>query len=1140
MAGRGRALEALDRALPEGGDAQSLVLVAGEPGIGKTRLVSEFAGHAHRAGSIVLYGRSTDGPDPPYRPFAEALEHYLRHAPQELVAQEEADLRELARIVPAARDRLPGMDLAPRAAVEADRFVLFAAATSIFRRAAEAAPLVLILEDLHWADEGSLLLLRHLMSGPAEIPVLTVGTYRPTDRGPESPLSRALADLTRDRHVSRLELEALSREDGLLLLTEIAGRGLKGFDAEVAGELHRESGGNPLFLSELVRAMVTAGGIREEEGRWTIKGNLRSVRLPATLTDLIKERVVALGSEVSEALAAASIIGEEFDPELVEVALGKTSGQMAPAWDAAERTGLVVEPDAGGLAFNHPLVERALYEGLGPRHRGALHRSMAEAMESRGREADAPEIARHWAEAAPEDPERACAWAARAGQYALDHFDASAAVEWYGRALKLRQACGSDEAGRCELLVGLGAAQRQHGGPEFRDTLLEAARLAERLGSDELLIAAVLLNNRGFASTFGGVDAERVAMLEAALRAAGEADTRERALLLATLGVELTYSGDLERRVEMSSEAVAIARRLGDRSALATSLTLRSIAIWTPETLEERLAATAEAVRLADERGDPWSQFHATHWRFASLLQAGAVMEAADVAERERKLSGRLGDPTSRWISTFDNATLAIVAGRLDEAEELAQRAAGIVTGSGYGLPMFTSQLTSIRYEQGRLSELQPLIAQVVAENPRIPAFRAILALSYVEGDLHDRARDLLAEDLRTGFADVEADPTWLAAHALYAHVAADLGGRRAAAALYERLEPWSDQIVYVGAGAWGDVDHALGRLATVTGELDVAEQHLASALDRSARIGAPIWTARAQLDTARMLVDRGGAGDQQRAGELLSDAIRGAGRLGAATVERRARSLSDHQRAMEIAGSRGPSGRRLHMRAVQTPPAPEPAAVAGTPPGAHESSGGTLERQGDYWVMRLDGSEVRLRESKGITYLAQLLANAGLEIHAVDLQSGENGRESSAVATDPELAVRAAGSEDAGVVLDAEAKRRYRARVEELRDQIEEAERFNDLERASRAREELEFVGRELAAAVGIGGRDRKAASQAERARVNVTRALRGTVKRIADHDAALGGHLEASVQTGVFCVYAPPPGQAVEWKITRGPAGP
>lgn len=1131
MAGREASLSALESELARSHGGKRLVLVGGEPGTGKTRLVAEFAAAAHADGAVVLHGRTSDGPDPPYRPFAEALGHLVAHASDDALA----GVRELAGVVPEADRRLGWARAHHRGAVEADQLVLFGAITALLERASREAPLVLVLEDLHWADEGALLMLRHLMTGPSEIAGLVLGTFRSTELAGDGPLAHALAALDRERDVSRVELTALSRADTASLLRDLLGPGDTDGAAELASSLHREAAGNPLFFTELVRTLLDSGSLRREDGEWVLDGGLGTTGLPGSLVGVVRQRVATLGRRAVDTLDTAAVVGQEFDPEVVERALGQDPGETHAIWDGAQRAGLVVEADGGRLAFGHPLVRRALYGELGSRHRGRLHRRVAEVLEPRGHEGDAAELARHWVSAVPADLARAEQWAARAGRYALDRFDARAAAGWYGQALELRDRRGGDGGrGRCELLIGLGAAQRQVGDPGFRESLLAASRLANHLGDEGLLVDAALLSSRGFASASGQVDEERVAILDAALRVVGGADSRERALLLATLATELTFSGELERRIGLSDEAVAIARRLGDPGALAHVLTVRFIALWVPDTLGERLANATEAVGLSDELGDAWAQFHAVHWRFAGLVQAGAFGETPAAAKRLEELARRLGDPTTRWISSYDRGMLAIIAGRLDEAERLAQEAVESASGSGPvdPVPMFTSQLTAIRFEQGRLPELQPLLARVASENTGIPAFRAVLALSYVEGDLHQQARDLLAIDATNGFAEIPADPSWLAAHALYGHVAAELGDRPAAASLYERLCPFADQVVFAGVAAWGHVEHVLGRLATVLRRFDDADRHLARALDRTIRAGAPIWAARVRLDTARLLLARDAPGDRERAVEPLEEAITSAARAGAATVERRARSLREHQRAMDIAAAAGQSGQRLRVRESSIEAAAEkaPARV-----GEGQRPDGELVQQGDYWVMRLDAREVRLRDSKGVRYLARLLTEAGVELHAMDLERGGTAPQVASVAATGEAdwIVRSAYSEDAGAVLDPEAKRHYRARIQELREDIDEAERFNDPERASRARDELEFLGRELAGAVGLGGRDRKAASQAERARVNVTRAVRNAVKRIREYDEELGGHLEAFVRTGTFCCYRPPPGHVVDWEV-------
>ena len=1108
MQGRDAELKALAAELVTARTHDRLVLVGGEPGIGKSRLVSEFSARQHAEGATVLFGRSTDGPDQSFRPLAEAVDHYVRHASS--TALDDDARSELARIVPG--DGRP-LNLRPgrTPASGAEQFVLFGAIASVFQAAAGSCPLVLVLEDLHWADEGTVLMLQHLMARPDDIPLLVVGTYRPSEVATDSRLAGMINELSREGQLARVELGALAPEDALLLLTEFAGHGLKGSDAELAGALHAESGGNPLFLTELVRALLDSGAIRVADGRWRIDEDLRAAELPRTLTEVIQRRVAGLGDVAASALSAAAVVGQEFDPELVERCIDGTGEQVSDVWDRAERAGLVTAIDPGRLGFNHPLVARALYDGLGSRERARLHRQVAEAIEALGRSADPEELARHWCRAAPPEPAKASLWASRAGRRALDRFDGNTARRWYGEALELYSRSGEDdERTRCELLIGLGASLRRVGEPGFREVLLDAARLAERLGDSELLVRAALLNNHGFASVSGAVDEEKVAVLQAALRAVGDADTEDRSRLLATLAVELTFSGEWERRLAVSDEAVAVARRLGSPAPLAQALTMRFVPTWMPQTLEERLANTSEALRLADELGDPWAQFHAARWRFVGLVQSGALAAAGPVLSREVELARRLGDPTTGWLSAYDRATLVLIAGKLEEAEQLATGAVATATGSGPRdpRPIFATLLTAIRYEQGRLPELQPMIAAAVAENPGLPVLRAMLALGYAEGELRDEARNLLAIDLESGFADVPADPTWLAALGIYAHVAADLGDRAAAEALYALLVPWTDQILYAGVGVWGSVDRAVGRLGIVLGRFEEAETRLCRAIERAARIGAPIWLAHGQLDLAGLLLARDAPGDRERAVEALDATITGAARVGAATVERRARCLREHQRVMEVTASAGPSGQRLRL-GVASPTALATNGDFGSANGrpangrpvngtnGHRQHGadgrravGELLREGDYWTVRLGARSARLRDSKGIGYLAVLIGQPGVEVHAVDLQAGAwgpgaIGAADASGAAGPGLDVRVAGSEDAGAVLDPEAKREYRVRIEELEAEIDEAERFNDPERASRSRDELEFIARELAAAVGIGGRDRKAASQAERARV-------------------------------------------------------
>ena len=569
------------------------------------------------------------------------------------------------------------------------------------------------------------------------------------------------------------------------------------------------------------------------------------------------------------------------------------------------------------------------------------------------------------------------------------------------------------------------------------------------------------------------------------------------------LAFELSFAPDREPRVAFADEALGVARRLGDQRTLCYVLGARSMPIWAPETLAERVACTAESVRLADGLGDPLARFHALHWRGVALVQTGEMEELRRVVRRQHDLAGRLGEPSARWLALYDEATVAAIGGRLADAEVLASEALEIATDSGQpdALSLYASQLTNIRYEQGRLAELQPMIAETASDHPGIPSFRALLALAYLEGELPFEAAELLAAE-RPG--ELPRDMTWLACVVLWALVCASVGDAARAESLSALLRPYSDQVVYTGISAWGDVDHALGRLATVAGRHDDAALHLGRSISRYTAIGAPVWLARATLDEASLLLAREGPGDRERARELLQRAQADARRLGAGGIERRAGVLLGHERATSV----------MSAPALRT-------AAAAAPPAGDERRRAGLMREGELWTLTHGGDSFHLKDSKGMGYLARLLGDPHAEVHVVELQAG---------AAVPELR---ADAEAGGAWLDEEAKRAYRERLAALEDDLDEAERWGDVERASRAREERELIGRELARAVGLGGRDRPVGSAAERARVNTTRAIRGAIKRIEECDPSLGRHLDRAVRTGTFCAYDPSPQDEVTWAM-------
>ncbi|MBV9799373.1 MAG: AAA family ATPase [Solirubrobacterales bacterium] len=886
------------------------IFITGEPGIGKTRLAAEVAGALHAAGATVLCGRCDPELGVPYQPLVEVLTHYARFAPPELLAQHRAQYgRELSRLVPELSGGATPLVAHGTQSRQENRHLMFAAVAGLLRTAALQRPLVLLIDDLQWADKPTLLMLKYvLVNQPA---ALVLGTYRSTELSRHQPLTELLTELRREAGVEHIELSGLSGGDVVEMAEAVAEERLDPVGVELVRSLGAETNGNPYFLAEILRNLKDAGGVSRAATR-AAGPDAPALDLPRSVRDAIASRVARMGERTDQVLGAGAVIGREFDIELLARMLGEDEEQLVDVLDAAVDAALISEVPGIGMrySFVHPLIPPTLYEQLGGGSRRRLHRRALEGLEQLlGDEAlyqRSGELAHHALAAVPiVDAEKAVEYARRAGDYALEQLAPQEALRWFEYAIELhdprsatsREGGADDEAMRCELLIGRGIAQQQCGDPDFRDTLLRAAELARTLGDTDRLVRAVLANTRGFVSETGRVDAERVVMLEAALEACGQAESVARARLLAILSAELTFAGDWYRRKALSDESVTIASRLGDPITVSEVLSERFITIWTPETLAQRRSDTDRELALAEEVGDPLAQFRALHWKAAAAVEAGELDLAAGLVERESAVAERLRQPTSSWLAAYDRATQALMRGLLDEAEHSAEDAWRIATESEQpeALAFYAGQLVNIRFEQGRLAELEPLIAQQVDANPGIPAFRGALVLARSEAGMIDEALEVLAIDSGTGFAEIPYDSNWLAGLAIYSQAVSDLGEPEAAAKLERLLTPWRDHVVFNSATTWGLVERHLGNLARVLDRDDEAEQLLAHAADRHERMGAPVWLARTRLDLARLLIKDGIRLDQ--ASGLLEQALRTARDLGCAGIERQANELLEGSR---------------------------------------------------------------------------------------------------------------------------------------------------------------------------------------------------------------------------------------------------
>jgi len=409
----------------------------------------------------------------------------------------------------------------------------------------------------------------------------------------------------------------------------------------------------------------------------------------------------------------------------------------------------------------------------------------------------------------------------------------------------------------------------------------------------------------------------------------------------------------------------------------------------------------------------------------------------------------------------------------IGEALEIARRA-----GSSDAVAVFGGQMTMLRREQDRLDEMRPTFENVLARHPDVPAYRINLAWVHGEAGRLDEARSLLEPIARAGVDAIRSDGFALLNLYYLGETAARLDDRELAAAVYDRLLPYSGRAVVLGAVlCFGAADRTLGLLAATLERGDAAAAHFEQALRLDAAMEAVPCLAHSRVEAARFLIGSGEPKDAARARDLLAEVHASAEAHGLALAQRRAREVES---ALPGAG-------------LATEPEPQ---------------GNLLQREGETWRVRFEGSEMRLRHSKGVECLAALLAEPGREWSALDLAGG--GREPAA-----------AGASD--VVIDQRARVEYREQLDALREQLEEAERFRDAGRLELLQREIEFLSAELAAGLGLGGSARRVSGPSERARKAVYNRVRNALGRIREAHPELARHLEASVRTGHRCSYQP-----------------
>ncbi|HXZ58012.1 MAG TPA: AAA family ATPase [Gaiellaceae bacterium] len=900
--GRRRELEALRALMPWTVEGRRVALVAGEAGSGKSRLVREFSLETAEKGALVLYGACDAVVRTPYGAFVEALDHLADVSdPAELRLALGPRGGELMRLVPDLPARVGELPAPIEADPDTERHRLHTAFTELMAAVGHRRPLLVVVEDAHWADVPTLLLFRHLVRSAGRARVLLLATFRDAEADVPAPLAEALADLRRSDDVVRLRLEGLSDDEVAEFVRRAAGCEPGAELAGLAAAIRELTGGNPFLVSEVWRALVETGSVELAGAAVRVVRPPAALGPPESVREVVGERLVRLDPSTTELLELAATAGSDLHLDLLRRASGVAEPQLLAAIEDGVRSGMIEELPTPGLGwrFTHELVRQALYDRLSRARRAELHFRVAEALEASGSPTGRTlaDLAHHFAAAAPfGGVERAVEYNLRAARAAADALAFDEAVARLRTALDLGI---DDPVQRGEALLELGIASHRAGmSTDALEAFAAAAELARGLGSAELLAQAAI----GYedASWRPGVaGGETVDLLEEAIAALAEGSPELRVGLLAGLARVLDRQGDGERGAAVRSSAVALARALDDRTWLAKVL---ARSYWSRGTsrLEEIAEMLDEAKQLAEELGDTELRAEAMAWRvptFVALCDMdGAGREAAALLE----VAERTAQPFMRHIAEHYGSALALCDGRLAEAESMAGRShewSQLLTGrdaSGvYGIQMF-----SIRREQGRLAELAPLVRVLAAGAERSGPWRPGLVALLAELGMEAEARGELAHVAADGL-DALRGSIWLGALTYLADAASALDDEAVAGLVYPELAPLSGGNIMIGhlVSCYGAADRYLGMLAGTLGESSRAEEHFERALALNRRMGASTWVAHTAYEYARLLVRRGGANG---AADVLLDEAEGlAGRIGMPALLGRIAALRSRSRAV-------------------------------------------------------------------------------------------------------------------------------------------------------------------------------------------------------------------------------------------------
>jgi tetratricopeptide (TPR) repeat protein len=843
LIGRDAELASLGRALDSArAGSAHVVAIAGEPGIGKTRIVDEAAAEAGARGAAVVRGRAEEE-SRAYGPWRAALRPLLAAA-SGLPARVLGDVRRLTG------DGRPPAEAPAGAGAsrdgEEERLRMFDAVAELVRSAARERALFIALEDVHAVDRSSLLLLGHLLQAVPDTRLLVVLTYRSGELSPDHALGDLLDDLDRDRRLTRVPLRGLPEAAVARFFPPESAVG-----ASALHELHERTAGNPFFLRELVRLLAERGELHGD-----------GATLPAVVPDRVREvvgrRLEPLQPATREVLAIAGVVGRPFTIAGVARIGGLGRESVAQALQPA-LSGRLLEArldTPGRFGFAHAIVRDAVYDELPPAVRARLHASAAavlqESLEAGG-EATAAEAAHHALAAARcgGDPQPAWDLSLEAAHEAAGlHAHAEAAAHYAGALEALELGVEVSPAIRLETSLALAAATFAAGDIDAaRRRFRSVAAAARRSGAAEIQARAAL----GFSEVqqHGVIDTDAIALLQEALDLLPPHDNALRARASARLGQRLDPVTDQARREALVDDGVAMARRLGDDDTVVSLLAAATLVNWPPERDAARRDAADEVLARAVHGADLVAVFCARMIRLRDALKAGQLEVVDAELEHLARLAAESRQTYDRWYLLVLQAARANFAGRLAEGERLAEEAVELNRRSGGADQEHTAQRLALALQRRRPREA-PLAAlrDYAARHPALPVWRAMLA--QVEWGLGaESGRATVAACAHDGFAAILRTPDWLCGLVLLAEPVVEWGTPEQIERLTAALADHADLNVVMddACAAYGPVARPLGLLAAAAGRMEEASRHFEHAVELAARWRAPGWELAAIAD---------------------------------------------------------------------------------------------------------------------------------------------------------------------------------------------------------------------------------------------------------------------------------------------------